>query len=585
MEDDTSRLLKSEDPKDEQEEIKAEPSKKQKRQIIMMNEVKCGKYKSVFRLIKANILPSNVILDVHGKWRLIHYLVLNNKLRELIILLTEFKADINAVDGYQQTALHMAALYTLPNMLKYLTDQPLINIDCRDCYKATPLINTVNAKFVLGFVYLCFEKGSDASIVDVNGFNVFHWAAYKGLLPILQVAQHIPSLNLHATDNQGMTAVFKAVSGISYNAVKYFVHLERTNLEVRNAKGQTLCEYAESISTHPKVLSYIQKHTELQKIQKTGIITYTKNKPLLKTIPYIYKHIVTKHGRALSLIFNFLIAFFMILTSTQITRPVFSKLEFMKKLIAILYVLSLICWLTLFLCLLLIRDPGYEPIKTLSHPNNVIGMILDQIKEGNWTDNGDYCLSCLIRKSPTTNHCLACKCCVSGFHFHLSKLNICIGRRNFPIYFFYIFFTIITWYTYSYTILNSILVIPNAYFPVSLLEQFCELVISHCGISLLLVCLLIFSVNLLYDMLFMCAAICKGLTVYQIRFPYLNKHLFELVKDENLKEPVYVLKERSWSLTNIKNFFMSIKELLRIREQEYMKLNDTYDETIIESIN
>ena len=219
-------LIESEEKKENQnsEEIKENQKLEEKKEnpvkrIIMINQVKCGHYKSVFRLIEAGTLPADVILEGQSRWYLIHYLVMHNKLMELKVLLTNYNPDINVIDAYKQTALHLACVHVIPDIMKYLSDQPTIQLNPQDYFQATPLINTVKSKFILGFIYLYFEKGSDPKIKDTNGFSIAHWAAYKGYIPFLQLIKYIPDLSEEDKDETSLA--FNALMGISYDSLKY----------------------------------------------------------------------------------------------------------------------------------------------------------------------------------------------------------------------------------------------------------------------------------------------------------------------------------------------------------------------------
>lgn len=268
-------LEKTEEIKGVQEEKKEDkPSQK----IVLSKRIKEGKFKAVFRVIKEGKLPANLLVDATNKWYLIHYLVMFNKLKEMKVLVTKFDCDINITDSYMQTPLHMAALHGRPTILKYLAELPLIQIEKQDNFHATPLFNAIKSNFVPGFMYLYHEKGAQITTLDCQGFNAIHWAAFKNCCSLLQFFEHIPALKFDAVDSDGMTPIFRSISGLSYDSMKYLIKVNKADLLVKNSQRQTPEDYAQSVSAHPKIMNYLKKYTNMQKIKQAGAFNYLKLK-------------------------------------------------------------------------------------------------------------------------------------------------------------------------------------------------------------------------------------------------------------------------------------------------------------------
>ena len=165
------------------------------------------------------------------------------------------------------------------------------------------------------------------------------------------------------------------------------------------------------------------------------------------------------------------------------------------------------------------------------------------MRNDNWAECDDNCFSCLIRTPQSSYHCLNCRCCVSKVQFHLSpwKFGLCIGQLNFPIYFFFSFFRLLCWFTYSICVLYSIEETTRTPFPVSLVEQWFVL-FSYCKLSAFIIILMIFrSADVVYDLIVMFSGICQGMTVHELRHMHLYTYLFDIVKNRENKT-IYVHK-------------------------------------------
>jgi len=520
----------------EEKKIIAVPPKK----VVLTERIQNGKYKAVFRVIKEGKLPANLLIEPNNKWYLIHYLVMHGKLKELKVLITKFDCDINIIDAYQQTPLHMAALHSKKDIFQYLVQQPMVRLDTLDSFHSSPLINCVKSGFIYGFIYLFFEKGSDIKIQDTQGYTAAHWAAFKNSVPYLQLFKHIPTLIMDTADVDGMTPIFRAISGISYNSTKYLIRSEKVNLETRSTRRQTPLEFAESLPMHPKLLSYVKKHTELQKIEKRGLSKYVKEEGYKKGAEFIWKFLLKRFGQTYSIALNFLLLQFLLFSFIYM-RPI-------GKFINGIFAFTFLCYAALFILLLIRKDPGYQPMKGIEHPTNAIAQILEQLRGGNWAENEEYCFSCLTNKPQGAFHCYSCGRCVNGYQFHLKpwQLGICIGKFNFPIYFLYEVMSLFCWYIYMGAMLDTAFPTPICGFPIYFVEQYLVLLLNHPIIALVFIGLLLRSMQKSYELLVMFTAIIKGMTVHELRNMHLYKYLFD-IKDFGEQGKKYIHKRKSWS--------------------------------------
>ena len=534
--------------------------------ISLFERIKKGKYKAVFRVIAEGMLPADLLIDSRNKWYLIHYLVMHNKLRQLKVLVKDFDCNVNIQDAYNQTPLHMATLHKRKEIFQYLIHQPATQLDTRDAYGCTPLINSIKSKSIEAFIVLHFGRSSDATIIDTQEYTALHWAAYTGLVPLLKLFKHIPLIAKDATDTNGMTAIFKAISSASYEAVKYLIVVEKVDLSALSSRRQTPYEFAKDCKASPRIRSYVQKYSEYQRIEKASVKDYLFNKEFGQRIFYLVKYCLKKHGRIFNIVLN-------LLSMLIILYPM---LYFLSKSIILngLFFCAYILKMIFFILLQIKKNPGYLPMRSINQQNNAIAELLAVSDSNELPSSDQYCLYCLIRAPKSSYHCLHCNRCVSKFQFHLNGL--CIGYRNFGIYFLHKLFKAMYYYIFILYCLCSITETITSPFPVNLLERWIRLFNKDKLISIILVMLLGTGIQVLYDLMVMFVGISQGITVHELRNMNLYSYLFELKKVDN--EYLYVHKTRTYSdcFTNISNFisycYKSIKGFSEESNDQYIQL-------------
>ncbi len=523
--------------KKEPEETKktGPPAKK----VVLMQRVSLAKYKAVFRVIKEGKLPANLLLDAKNRWYLIHFLVMHNKLKELKVLITKFDCDVNILDAYNQTPLHMAALHGKVEIFKYLIQHPMVQADLLDTYRATPLVNTIKSNFLPGFLYLYFEKGVDVRTIDSQGFTVVHWAAFRNNVALLQLFQHIPTISFDTTDLENKTPLYAALAGLSYDSLKYLIKVKHASLEAKSARGQTPCEFAAASGVHPKIMGYLKKHTQIQRVQKRGVLGHLRAEKSLTGLREVGQYVAKAYGKPLSTLSVVLLLGFMMWNFWKLGRG--------NGLVTAMFLVCYAVYAAMFGLLMLRKDPGYQAMKGMDHPTNAITEIIDKLKSDAWSSCDEYCLGCLIRQPRSTQHCMECNRCVAGFQFHLKPLclGLCVGERNFPVYFLYTVFGLWTWYLYILGVLLTALPEATTPCPVSLVERLLALsqssLVNACAAAFLLV----LSTQRAYDGFVMLMAICSGMTVHEMRHMHLYRYLFEL-KDLGDQGKRYVHRKIGW---------------------------------------
>ena len=156
----------------------------------------------------------------------------------------------------------------------------------------------------------------------------------------------------------------------------------------------TLKQFAEKKQMHPKVLAYVQKYSEIQKISKLGLMNYMKTSGYIKGLPYAYKFINRKFGEYISTSITLMLMLYIFIT--------YFLFAFNNRILDLIFI---ICFITCAFSLILLfkqKDPGYKESKSINDSDNIISLILDQIRGDDWIDHENYCFACLIKKSHFT---------------------------------------------------------------------------------------------------------------------------------------------------------------------------------------
>ena len=144
-------------------------------------------------------------------------------------MLVERGVDINALDKYHCTALHLASLFGKLEIATLLLDHGA-NPNAENDYGKTPLHLVSRGKYdtqehVVDIAWMLLERGVDLSAPDEDNYTALHTASHFGRLGIARLLlEHSAKISLE--DNNAQTSLH-LVSRCSY----YF-HLEDDGLGI-----------------------------------------------------------------------------------------------------------------------------------------------------------------------------------------------------------------------------------------------------------------------------------------------------------------------------------------------------------------
>ncbi|MSR68915.1 MAG: DUF1573 domain-containing protein [Phycisphaerales bacterium] len=188
---------------------------------------------------------------------------------EIVALLIESKADINAQDRTGKGALTLAAETGSADATRRLADAGA-SLTNRDSIGGTPLtwacgLGTAET------VEILLNKGADASIIDVNGLSPLIWAAGIGKPESVAILlSKNPNLDLNLKDGvTGDSALMRAVRSGKLESVKLLIDA-KADVNSVNKQGYSPMQLAALSGSPDKVKLLIAARADLNLKDATG---------------------------------------------------------------------------------------------------------------------------------------------------------------------------------------------------------------------------------------------------------------------------------------------------------------------------
>ena len=295
---------------------------------------------------------------------------------------------------------------------------------------ATKFLDYLNLRNIKGYdalLYAAFrgnykifqkllDNGAYLNSTNISGLNVLHLAAQGNRLNIIASLTEKYIFNINSRDNNGNTALHWAVYFNNQQSIDYLL---RYNIDI-NIKDNNNCTALQlAINKENDII--------IDKIKESIIIKYntSDNKYNLFNIfdkKEVYKIWMRIHLYKL---------FFLSLIVSEFFNQKLIVLGIQNLEINFIFI---ILFLIVFFCYSIVKksDPGIES------NNKSKKTLFSLLNQGN--DLSNVCPWCVGFMNANSYHCPYCKKCISFQEFHNSMLNNCIGKNNFKIYLFYLFF-------------------------------------------------------------------------------------------------------------------------------------------------
>ena len=196
----------------------------------------------------------------------LHFAARENR-AEVVAVLLDSKADINATDRTGKTPLTMAAENSAVDATKILIERGA-DLNKRDQIGGTPLTWACGLG-TAPTVKLLIDSGADLTVVDVNGLTPLIWAAGIGKPESVKlILERKPDLNV--TDGvTGDTALMRAVRSGKTESVKLLIEAG-ANVATANRQGFTPVQMAAMNGNLEKVKLLVDAKADLSGTDANG---------------------------------------------------------------------------------------------------------------------------------------------------------------------------------------------------------------------------------------------------------------------------------------------------------------------------
>lgn len=150
------------------------------------------------------------------------------------------KVDINVKDlaYHNYSALHFAAELNYPEIVKFLLEQPGINVEAVDSAGMTSFMYAV----LRGHENIIKLLAQKADInVTARGFTAFVLAAEAGNVKIIKLLSEIPGIDINKRTRLGFTPLIKAVYESQKDVIKFLITLPGVSINDQNNEYGATC--------------------------------------------------------------------------------------------------------------------------------------------------------------------------------------------------------------------------------------------------------------------------------------------------------------------------------------------------------
>ena len=287
-------------------------------------------------------------------------------------------------------------------------------------------------------IYYLFKRVIDISTQDYNKSTPLHWACYSGAYDSIKF---LLSLNaeINAIDKKELTPLHLATLFGKKDIIILLLQNGAIK-DISNSRGET-----------PLYIAWKKKNKEIYNILNKN--EYYPLWTIKEPYEYIKPNDIYKKYIIITLIVHQIIITILIL-------------PYLKSTFDIYFNNSLFLLDVLLFFLLIKKDPGYKIAD--NKYNNIIDKDKDNISINSYNtypllnliekneDIRNYCPKCFIFLKKGIKHCIFCEKCVEGYKHHCFWINKCIGKKNFLIYFFFIFITLIFAFDSTYICLVTL---------------------------------------------------------------------------------------------------------------------------------
>ncbi|WP_213106047.1 ankyrin repeat domain-containing protein [Candidatus Protochlamydia amoebophila] len=162
----------------------------------------------------------------------------NHRMLKLFLNFKGASKHLNKIYIDNSSLLHLATLKQDSESMRILLAQESIEVDIRDSNGRTPL-HTAMLSGNKQCINLLLERGADPCSVDNEGKTLFHFAAMRGHVNIVNCLTHIKEININIRDKHGNTPLHLAAMKGHVNIFNYFTHTKGIDINIRDRHYST----------------------------------------------------------------------------------------------------------------------------------------------------------------------------------------------------------------------------------------------------------------------------------------------------------------------------------------------------------
>lgn len=253
---------------------------------------------------------------------------------------------------------------------------------------------------------------------------------------------------LEEKDSQGQTPIFKALFKKNTNACKLLMakNCDTTHKDSNGLTPKEFCLWYYN-NVDPLFLTAYEKfeiRDIIENARNFGEIWENFQRTRVwfnEVIKFYYKKEAKKVSAVLFIIMQVSLLFSNTYYSQCVPGASFFSISFLSILLHLCMIIS--ASFSMFYAM----DPGYQAKRTLNDEENIIKHTLKAIDDQQFSSivpEAEICFDCLLKKPKHMEHCEEVNRCVAGFQLYNPILNICVGKGNLRVYFFWCFFTFLS---------------------------------------------------------------------------------------------------------------------------------------------
>uniref|UniRef100_A0A2C9JKF2 Protein fem-1 homolog B n=1 Tax=Biomphalaria glabrata TaxID=6526 RepID=A0A2C9JKF2_BIOGL len=257
---------------------------------ILSNAIRAGEFEKIRRLLDSQ---DKTILQYVQEKPVLPLAVVYKQLN-IVKLLLERNANVNAVGNDGDTAIHAAVKKENLEVLKLLTERHC-DLNVLNAHRLTALMIAVEKGYLDIAGFLCL-KGEDVNAAGHKGNTALHLAAKKGKIEMVRLLLRHRG-NIDSQNSEGVTAVFIAVNSKSEDMLKLLC-LMGADLSIKQNDGATVIIQAAK-SGNGKGVACLLEHYNDKKLlhdinafdrQGQTALMYATNNRNIEIVKFLINH-------------------------------------------------------------------------------------------------------------------------------------------------------------------------------------------------------------------------------------------------------------------------------------------------------